>query len=74
MTQIVETTKPLTDEERRQVEAYAESLIAKRSASQRVHRMNTDGLIGLCEGMGGDKSDKELIREGWEDVVAKLDR
>jgi hypothetical protein len=29
------------------------------------------GLIGLRKGMGGDKSDEELIREAWDEIAAK---
>ena len=74
MTQIVDTTKPLTEDERRKVEAYAETLIASRPAPQSsgTRHIDVDGLIGLCAGMGGDKSDKALIRQAWADVVAKL--
>jgi hypothetical protein len=36
--------------------------------------IDVDRLIGLCAGMGGDKSDKQLIREAWDEVVDKYDK
>jgi hypothetical protein len=77
MTQTVDITRPLTDDERRKVQAYAESLIASRPRRDRqgapTDRIDVDGLMGMLAGMGGDKSDKELIREAWDEIVAKYD-
>ena len=76
MTQTLETTAPLTDDERRMVQAYAESLIARRHAAASPApsaRINVDALYGMCAGMGGDKPDKELIREAWDDLLKKYD-
>ena len=81
MTQTLETTKPLTDDERRQVQNYAEFLIARREAAaasadpqdRKPNRINVDALIGMFAGMGGDKPDKELIREAWDEIAAKYD-
>jgi len=76
MTQTFHVTKPLTDDERRKVQAYAETLIASRpeNASPTVPtRIDVDALYGMFAGMGGDKSDKELIREAWDDQLAKYD-
>ena len=77
MTQIVETTTPLTAEERRQVQDFAEFLISRRNGNspqaEKPKGIDVDGLIGLCKGMGGDKSDKELVREAWDDLLKKYD-
>ena len=81
MTQMLETTKPLTDEERRQVQTYAEFLISRRGGpaatveprNPEPNRVNVDAIIGMFAGMGGDKSDKELIREAWDEIAAKYD-
>jgi hypothetical protein len=79
MTQTLETTQPLTTDERRQVQDYAEFLISRRESraataqDQRPNRINVDALIGMFAGMGGDKSNKELIREAWDEIAAKYD-
>ena len=81
MTQLIETNIPLTEDELRQVKNFAEFLLARRAkppglgtAQSSRKYVNVDALMGLCKGMGGDKSDKELIREAWDDVIDKLDK
>jgi hypothetical protein len=73
MTQTFHVTKPLTDDERRKVQAYAETLIASRPSAPVAGRIDVDALYGMFAGMGGDKSDKELVREAWDEQLAKYD-
>lgn len=76
MTQTLNLTQPLTDDERKKVQDYAESLIAGRANAQAKSApkyVDVDALMGMFAGMGGDKSDKELIREAWDDIAAKYD-
>jgi hypothetical protein len=67
----------LTAEERRKVQAFAESLIANRTAGDgkngRPNRIDVDKLYGMFADIGGDKTDKELLRESWDDVLKKFD-
>jgi hypothetical protein len=76
MTQTFHVTKSLTDDERRKVQDYAETLIANRPANAPAPApgsIDVDALYGMFAGMGGDKSEKELIREAWDDQLAKYD-
>ena len=83
MTQILNlnVSRPLTADERQQLQTYAESLVARQESSgpprqpdlDQTSRINVDALVGLCKGMGGDKSDKELIREAWDEIAKKYD-
>jgi hypothetical protein len=76
MTQTLNVTKPLTDEEQRKVQAFAEQLIAHRSVEntpQGQQHVNVDALHGMFAGLGGDKTTKELIREAWDEIAAKYD-
>lgn len=77
MTQTLHLTQPLTDDERKKVQAYAESLIAHRPGSEATKSapkyVDVDALMGMLAGMGGDKSDKELVREAWDEIIAKYD-
>lgn len=81
MTQQLEVNVPLNEEELKQVKDFAEFLVSRRgfkaatpAREARQKYVNVDALMGLCKGMGGDKSDKELIREAWDSVIDKLDR
>jgi hypothetical protein len=77
VTQTFQVTQPLTEDERRKVQAYAESLIASRPVNapgSAAGRIDVDALYGMFAGIGGDKSDKELLREAWDDQLAKFDR
>ena len=73
MTQALETTRPLTTEEQKQVQTFAEFLIARRgpAPTPTPERINVDAVVGLCKGMGRDKTDKELIREAWDAITDK---
>ena len=76
MTQALNLTQPLTDDERKKVQNYAESLIANRGPSEGKSApkyVDVDALLGMFAGMGGDKSDKQLIREAWDEISAKYD-
>jgi hypothetical protein len=82
MQRLNELAAQLTPAQVKKVEDFAESLIAPPAAvrderggdGSGPNRINVDALLGLCAGMGGNKSDKELIREAWDEVVDKLDR
>ncbi len=65
----------------KEVEDFAEFLLARRgllrpdgTGEKRLNRNDVDGMIGMLEGMGGDKSNKELIGEAWDDASAKYDK
>jgi hypothetical protein len=76
MTQTIDVTRPLTEDERQRVQAHAEALIASRpvGTDKCTERIDVDGLYGMFAGLGGNKSDKELIREAWDEQLAKYDR
>jgi hypothetical protein len=76
MSRLTELTAKLTPSQLQEVEDFAEFLATRSPHGAAAHpsRINADGLMGLCEGMGGDKTDKELVREAWDGVVDKLER
>ena len=81
MTQTLQVKTALTPEELKQVQDFAEFLVSRRisrpvtpSREGRANNIDVDALMGLCKGMGGDKSDKELIREAWDSVIDKLEK
>lgn len=66
MTQQLDITLTLTEEERRQVQNFAEFLISRRRSPAlrpKPKYINVDALAGLCAGMGGDKTAVELAHE-----------
>lgn len=72
MTRLLELTSKLTPSELKQVEDFAEFLSKKNghvSHHAGATHVDISGLVGLCKGMGGDRSDDELIREAWDHVV-----
>ncbi len=83
MTQTVtiDTPRPLTEFERRQVQSYAEFLIAKReplmpagSASTQPrapHRITFEGWAGSLAGVEPEKSNKQFVQDAWDDVLSK---
>jgi hypothetical protein len=77
MHRLNELAAKLTPIEVKEVEDFAEFLIARGGSRNKAvpsgGRIDVDALIGMFEGMGGDKSDKELIREAWDDVIAKYE-
>jgi hypothetical protein len=78
MHRLNDLVEKLTPQQIKEVEDFAEFLATRRRESSvtpvRPKYIDVDGLIGLCAGMGGDKSDKELIREAWDEVVDKYDK
>ena len=79
MTHVLEINGQLTPDELKQVKAFAEFLISRRrpdlptATESRPKYINVDALMGMCRGMGGDRTDDELIREAWDHVIDKLD-
>jgi hypothetical protein len=87
MHRLSELAEKLTPTQLKEVEDFAEFLITRcavRNADPTptssavaqqppANRINVDALIGMFAGMGGDKSDKELIREAWDEIAAKYD-
>jgi hypothetical protein len=74
MHRLNELAEKLTPSQVKEVEDFAEFLASRQSAAEPPRFVNVDALLGMCKGMGGDKSDKELIREAWDAVVDKLDK
>ena len=76
MSRLTELAAKLTPSQLQEVEDFAEFLAARGSdaGTARPIRIDVDSLMGLCQGMGGDKTEKELIREAWDGVVNKLER
>jgi hypothetical protein len=72
MHRLNELAQKLSPAQLKAVEDFAAFLLT-RPATPGGKRMDVDSLIGLCKGMGGDKSDKALVREAWEEVVKKYD-
>ena len=70
----IQTPRPLTPDERKKVQAFAESLVVGRASDSGAPRVNVDALLGMFAGLGGDKSDDELVREAWDDVIAKYEK
>lgn len=75
MHRLNELAAKLTPAQVKEVEDFAEFLLSQRPVAPLgapTDRINLDALMGLCKGMGGDKSDKKLIREAWDDIAAKM--
>ena len=64
----LEIERPLTAQEREDVQAYVRALLARRTATadEGDRYIDVDAIRGLFADMGGDKGDKELIREAWD--------
>jgi hypothetical protein len=75
MSRLTELASKLSPDQLREVEDFAEFLTTRAGAPNRPpkSRINVDALYGLCSGMGGDKSDKDVVRDGWNGVVDKLE-
>jgi hypothetical protein len=79
MHRLNELATKLTPAQVKEVEDFAEFLISRAPDEAESARsnggpgVNVAALTGLCRGMGGDKSDKELIREAWDEIAAKYD-
>jgi len=78
MNRLTELAAKLTPAQLKEVEDFAEFLAvhdgsARKAASKKepLRLANIDALVGLCSGMGGDRTNKELIRQSWDDVVKK---
>lgn len=72
----IELERPLTEEERKKVQAFAASLVTSKSnrvVTQQPTHVEVEALLGMFAGMGGAKTDKELIREAWDEIAAKYD-
>lgn len=78
MTRLEQLVARLTPTQVKEVEDFAEflfsrggreALSAPPESADRPKYVNVEALIGLCAGMGGDRSGKELIREAWDGVV-----
>jgi hypothetical protein len=79
MSRLTELVAKLTSDQLQEVEDFAEFLATRpRPAGPGTPRhskpIDVDALVGLCKGMGGDKTDKELIREAWDDLLDKYER
>lgn len=78
----IDTPRPLTEFERRQVQTYAEFLIAKRSPvpspsrpSQREpHQITFEGWAGSLAGVEPETSNKQFVQEAWDDLLNKHER
>lgn len=74
MTEVLEITSPLTEDERRQLREFAELLIARRKSSPTTQKhVDVAAIRGMFAGLGGEKTDKELVREAWDDITNKYD-
>ena len=80
MNRLSELATQLTLAQLKEVVDFAEFLLACPSSfpstalQDHFQKVDVNGLTGLCKGMGGDMTDKELIREAWGGIVAKSDR
>lgn len=76
MNRLNELVQRLTPEQVKAVEDYAESLARdnEAGAGTRSKFINADALVGLLKGMGGDKTDDELIKEAWDSIIEKYDK
>ena len=80
MDRLNELASRLTPAQLTEVEDFAAFLGTRRDSAaataadrQKSQFVDVDGLTGLCKGMGGDRSGKELVRESWDGIVAKHD-
>lgn len=74
MTQLIEVSEQLTEDERRRVQAFAQELLARRAApAAEAPQIDVDRLYGMFAGLGGDRPDKELLRQAWDEHLAKHD-
>jgi hypothetical protein len=78
MEKLLEIAKRLSQTQLTEVEHFAEFLAARgrRPPAAGPKRTPAGGidvsaLVGLCEGMGGSKTSKELIKEAWRDITDK---
>jgi hypothetical protein len=86
MTQMVkiETRRPLTEFERRQVQTYAEFLVAKQEVpvptgdanigSGQQHRITFKGWAGALAGIEPEKSNKQFVQDAWDEMPSKSDQ
>lgn len=69
----INVARPLTAEQLEKVQAYAESLLANQPQAKGDEYVDVDAIRGIFAGLGGNKSDKELIRESWDEIASKYD-
>ena len=82
MNHLNELAAKLTPAQLKEVEDFAEFLVTRRApetpaapttADVRPKYLNVDALVGLCAGMGGDKSSVELVHEAYQSRASKAD-
>ena len=84
MTQLVRinTRRPLTEFEARQVQTYAEFLIAKQESSLPTgnaggiepHRVTFKGWAGALAGIEPEKPNKQFVQDAWDEMLSKSDQ
>ena len=84
MTRLLEIASRLTPAQLAEVEDFAEFLVARRdmvngkfiraATPSPPPYVNVDAVAGMCAGMGGDKTDVELVHEATDARVAKYMR
>jgi hypothetical protein len=86
MTQMVKinTRRPLTEFEARQVQTYAEFLIAKQESPSptgiannqdgQPHRVTYKGWAGALAGVEAEKSNKQFVQDAWDEMLSRADQ
>jgi hypothetical protein len=81
MTRLLELTSKLTAEQLKKVENFAENLVrtneqldqnAALNGGQKKIRFGS--WVGCMAHVEPEKSDKELLREAWDDLLSKYDK
>ena len=79
----IDAPRPLTEFERRQVQTYAAFLVAQADSpspdntvpkSREPRRISFEGWAGCLAGIEPEKSNKEFVRDAWEDLVKKWEK
>jgi hypothetical protein len=79
MNRLIELASKLTPAQLREIEDFAAFLIARPAppaptADAQPKYIDVDAIAGMFAGMGSDKSDKELVREAWDEIAAAYEK
>lgn len=81
MTRLLELTSKLTPDQLKKVENFAETLMRTNEQQDATAGKNRDqkkirfgSWVGCMAHVEPDKSDKELLREAWDDLLSKYDK
>lgn len=79
MHRLNELATKLTPAQVKEVEDFAEFLIARAKAStaspsaQSSRKISFEGWGGALAGVESEKSNKQIIQEAWDEIAAKYD-